>query len=103
GDIAATVADYYDEVEYYTSANKTWNPLAGKEASQTGYSPVVRSPITTGMVLTLSPVVSQGVTYPAGGDPALGTLIAQKATASWNYTASITVTPSQVALLASPK
>jgi RHS repeat-associated protein/uncharacterized repeat protein (TIGR01451 family) len=55
------------------------------------------------MVLTLSPVVSQGVTYPASGDPVLGTLMAQKATASWNYTASITVTPSQVALLASPK
>ncbi|TMF34449.1 MAG: hypothetical protein E6I27_17790 [Chloroflexi bacterium] len=81
GNIAATVADYYDEVEYYTSANKTWNPLAGKEASQPGYTPVVRSPITTGMVLTLSPVVSQGVTYPASGDPVLGTQITQ--TTSW--------------------
>lgn len=36
GNIAATVADYYDEVEYYTSANKTWNPLAGKEANELG-------------------------------------------------------------------
>src|SRR5437867_2934791 len=102
GNITATVADYYDEVEYYNSSNKTWNPVAGVEASQPGYTPVVRSPITTGMTLTLSPVVSQGVTYPPSGDPVLGTSIVQMATATWNYTASLTLTRNQVAALASP-
>jgi RHS repeat-associated protein len=100
--VMATVADYYDDIEYYTSSTKVWTALAGTQATQSGYTPVIQSPTKTGMTLTALPVPSSGVTYPASGDPILGTQIAASSVATWNYSALISLSPSQIATLSDP-
>ena len=100
GNIAATVSAYYDDVEYYSTASKGWVALAGTAAS-TG-TPVVTPPIKTGMTFSATGVTANGVTYPSTGDPILGTQINTTATAAWNFQASVSVTPSLIAILKDP-
>jgi hypothetical protein len=75
GDATATVAAYWDDLEYLSSATAKWIPLAGFAAQQLGYGFVVPPPITTGMTLSSTPVPSTGVTYPGAGDRIFGTSI----------------------------
>lgn len=100
GNIAATVSAYYDDLEYYSTASKGWVALAGTAAS-TG-TPVVTPPIKTGMTFSATGVTANGVTYPSSGDPILGTQINTTATAAWNFQASVSVTPSLIAILKDP-
>ena len=102
GNIAATVSAYYDDVEYYSMASKSWVALAGAAASATGYTPLVTPPIATGMTFSATPVAATGVTYPSSGNFIVGTQINTTATAAWNFQASVTVTPSQIAILKDP-
>ena len=102
GNIAATVSAYYDDVEYYSTASKSWVALAGTAATATGYTPLVTPPIVTGMIFSATPVTATGVTYPSSGNFIVGTQINTTATAAWNFQASVTVTPSQIAILKDP-
>jgi RHS repeat-associated protein len=76
-----------------------WSPLAGAAGAKAGYTPVVKAPISTGMTFTAVPVAAAGVTYATGPDTITGTNISRGATARWNYTAVIALTPSQAAAL----
>ena len=102
-DNAGTIADWYEEVEYHDVASKTWVSLGGYQATKSGWTPVAPSPATTGLTVTTAPSSASGVTYPSGGDHVLGTALGANSTASWSYTAKLTLTASQVAVLADPK
>ncbi len=101
GSSTATVRSYWDNVA--TSLDSTnWAALAGTAGAQSGYTPAVAAPITSGLTLTSTPVTASGVTYPTSGDPLLGTTIASGSSALWHYTASVPLTPSQVNTLLDP-
>jgi RHS repeat-associated protein len=101
GGATATVKSYWDTV--YTSLDGSiWTPLAGAAATATGYTPAVPAPTSSGMTLSATSVPATGVTYPSTGDRILATTIAAGKTASWHYTASIPLTPTQVANLLDP-
>ena len=102
GNIAAAVAAYYDEVEYQAPSGSAWTPLAGFQASQSGYTMVSPSPITSGMVLKATGMPSSGITYPSSGDPIVGTQLNTSSTATWSYQASIALTLAQIATLRDP-
>ncbi|MHB8492415.1 MAG: hypothetical protein ACYDA6_09430, partial [Solirubrobacteraceae bacterium] len=108
----ATIASWWDNLD--TSSNggeecstnhgqntSGWTPLAGQGASEAGYTPQVAPSIATGMTLSLTPVPSSGVSYPASGDRMLGTTLAPGATASWHYSATIPLSLAQDELLQS--
>lgn len=100
GDVTATVAGWYDEVEYFATATKNWVPIAAFQNVQAGYTMVDPSPITTGMSVTAVPSPAGGVTYPLGGDRILGTVMNQRSTGQWSYTATAVVAPALVSVLA---
>ncbi|MDQ6838293.1 MAG: hypothetical protein M3137_08205 [Actinomycetota bacterium] len=99
----ATAAAYSDDVEYYSEATKAWVPLAGAAAALPGYVPAAAPPLGSGLNLNLTAVPAVGVTYPGGGDPVTGAVIADKAAASWTYAASLSLSPAQIALLSDPR
>lgn len=104
----ANVAYYWDELQYCAQGCGTgasdphWTALAAFEAVQPGYQPVTPPAVHTGMSLAAVSVTRSGVTYPAGGDPILGTEISPSATAVWTYRSTIVLTPPQIALLGDP-
>jgi RHS repeat-associated protein/uncharacterized repeat protein (TIGR01451 family) len=101
GGSTVTVMSYWDDVA--TSLDSAmWTALAGTSAAQSGYTPAVAPPISSGMTLTSTPVVANGVIYPTSGDPLLSTTIASGSSALWHYTASVPLTPSQVTTLLDP-
>ena len=100
GNVTATVSAYYDDLEYYSVSSKSWVGLAGFAASQSGYQFVAPPPIRTGMNLTALSVPASGVIYPSAGDPIVGTAVSVGATAAWNFTATVPLTPGQISLLA---
>ena len=102
GSTTATVAAYYDYLEYFSVEAGAWIPLAGTNAAQSGYTPQQAPPIVTGLILTADPQPDPNVTYPSTGDPFLGTAIARHGTGDWAYTATTTLTTSQVDLLLDP-
>lgn len=105
----ATVGAYFDDVSTTSSAHcgvggtdhghDQWPALAGTAGTAPGFAPVELAPITTGMVLATTPVPADGVTYPTSGDPIVGTVIGAGATAVWDYSATLTLSPAQVAFL----
>jgi RHS repeat-associated protein/uncharacterized repeat protein (TIGR01451 family) len=99
-DNPGTLADWYDEVEYHDLTSNNWVSLGGYQATQAGWTPVVPAPATTGLTVTTTPTPAAGVTYPSGGDHVLGTAIGAGKTAAWSYTAKLTLTAAQVAVLA---
>jgi len=84
-------------------ANPHWKALAGFVASQPNYVPLEPPTLATGMTLTATSLASPGVTYPASGDPILGTRIGPKAIAAWQYQATVRLSPAQIAVLADPQ
>ena len=101
GSATAVVASYWDDIS--TSPDgATWTPLAGSAAAQSGYTPGVTAPITSGMALSATAVPATGVTYPTSGDRILGTSITAGNTATWHYAASVPLTPTQAATLVDP-
>jgi len=110
GNADGTVAYYWDELQSCLqgcgagtdAGNVHWVAFAGFVAGQTGYVPVVKPDIATGLTLTATGVPANGVTYPAAGDGILGTVIQPQATATWNYQSSLMLTPSQIAFLTDP-
>src|SRR5712691_2959559 len=110
GNADATVAYYWDELQSCLqgcgdgtdAGNVHWIAFAGFVAGQTGYVPVMKPDVATGLTLTATGVPATGVTYPAAGDGILGTVIQPQSTATWNYQSSLMVTASQVALLSDP-
>ncbi|HVV75562.1 MAG TPA: RHS repeat-associated core domain-containing protein [Mycobacteriales bacterium] len=105
GSTDATVASWYEQVQYRNPANK-WIPVAGYATSRPGYSPQdpgAGSPAA--LTLTVTPNAASGVTYPTdpGTDNVLGTDISPKATASWAVSGGTLVPPSVVAALANAK
>jgi len=102
-DNPGTIADWYEEVEYHDVATKAWVSLGGYQATKSGWTPAAPSPATTGLTVDTTPVPASGVTYPSGGDHVLGTALGASSTASWSYTAKLTLTASQVAVLADAK
>lgn len=78
-----------------------WSDLAGTGGAVSGYSPLEPAP-ATGMTLSLTPQPATGVTYPSSGDPILGTTIQAGETATWDYTATVPLTPAQVTTLLTP-
>lgn len=113
-DATATIASYFEDVASTDTGScpaagsndgsdkAPWAALGGTEASSPGFQPVVTAPSTTGLRLQATPVAAEGVTYPASGDPILGTVIDRGATAHWRYTATLTLTPQQVTALLDP-
>ena len=111
---AAAVSSYFDVVSTTSTGHcvssisnrghdtAEWAALAATAASQPGYVPVLAPPIAAGLSLMVTPIPSDGVTYPAAGDLILGTRLDPGATASWHYTASISLTPAQTAFLLDP-
>jgi len=98
----ATVAADYDYVEYFSIQANAWIPLAGAAASQAGYTPVETPPVTTGLSLAATGRPTAGVTYGTGADHIVGTAIGGSKTATWDYTATIFLSPTQLALLLDP-
>ena len=106
----ATVGAYFDDVSTATNAHcgaggsshghDQWPALAGTAANLGGFTPDETPPSTTGMVLSTVPVAASGVAYPSTGDQILGTVIGAGSTATWNYTATLDLTPTQVAFVA---
>src|SRR5207245_8558186 len=79
-----------------------WAARAWTAASQPGYVPVLAPPLSAVLSHMLTPFPSDRVTYPAAGDLILGTRLDAGATASWHYTATISLTPAQTAFLLDP-
>src|SRR5712691_3056105 len=110
GNADGTVAYYWDELQSCLqgcgdgtdAGNVHWIAFAGFVAGQTGYVPVMKPDVATGLTLTATGVPATGVTYPAAGDGILGTVIQPQATATWNYQSSLMLTASQIALLSDP-
>jgi RHS repeat-associated protein len=110
GNSDATVAYYWDELQSCLqgcgngtdAGNPHWIAFAGFVAGQTGYVPVMKPDVATGLTLTATGVPASGVTYPAAGDGILGTIIQPQSIATWNYQSSLIVTPSQIAFLSDP-
>jgi RHS repeat-associated protein/uncharacterized repeat protein (TIGR01451 family) len=102
-DATATVVDWYDEVEYRDTATNGWVPLGGYQSTGSGWTPAVPSPATTGLTVSTAPTAAVGVSYPSAGDRVLGTVIGAGKTAGWSYTAQLTLSAAQVAVLADPK
>ncbi|HKB33094.1 MAG TPA: hypothetical protein VKF16_04440, partial [Candidatus Dormibacteraeota bacterium] len=101
GTATATVASYWDAV--YTSLDGTnWSPLAGAAATQAGYTAAVPPPTSSGITLSATSVAATGITYPTSGDPIIATTISAGGTATWHYTATVPLTPSQAAALVDP-
>ncbi|HKV29950.1 MAG TPA: RHS repeat-associated core domain-containing protein [Candidatus Dormibacteraeota bacterium] len=104
GGATATVADFFDEIDYWDPNALKWVPLAGVARTQTAFVPVVTPRISTGITLTVTSVPANGVTYPSSGDPILGTTIASGATAAWTGSICLTLTAAQLnALFNAPK
>src|SRR5438270_4041839 len=108
GDVTSTVAYYFDQLEYCLQGcgnglSPQWTAIAGMQAVQVGYAPVVSADSTTGLTLTATGVPSSGVAYPDSGDALLGTQVPPKDVAIWKYQAAFTLTPAQVAILSDPK
>jgi RHS repeat-associated protein len=101
GSASAIVASYWDDVSTSPDGT-TWTPLAGSAGAQSGYTPAVAAPITSGMVLAATAVAATGVTYPTSGDRILSTSISAGNTATWHYAARVPLTPTQAATLVDP-
>ncbi len=101
GSATAVVASYWDDISTSPDGT-TWTPLAGFAAVQSGYTPAVAAPITSGMMLSTTAVAAAGVTYPTSGDRVLGASITAGNTATWHYTASVVLTPAQATTLVDP-
>ena len=105
----AIVAYYWDQLEYCSqgcgngSFDPHWTAIAGTEAGQPGFQPVIPPDVHSGMALAAHSVVRSGVTYPSGGDPILGTDISPSATATWTYASKVVLTPAQAAVLSDPE
>ena len=76
-----------------------WTPIAGAAGARSGYSPTGKPPISTGMAFTAVAVPATGVTYATGSDTITGTSIERGATARWDFTAVLPLTPTQVKAL----
>jgi RHS repeat-associated protein/uncharacterized repeat protein (TIGR01451 family) len=101
---AATVADFFDELDYWDANALKWVPLAGVVNTQTAFVPVVTPRISTGITLTVTSVPANGVTYPSSGNPIIGTTIVPGATAAWTGSVCVTLTAAQLnALFNAPK
>src|SRR5216684_3341534 len=109
-DVDGTVAYYWDELQACATGcgdgtdpgNPHWIAFAGFVNGQTGYQPVMAPDVATGLSLTATSVPASGVTYPASGDPILGTDIQPQSTATWNYQSTLIATPGQIAFLSDP-
>jgi uncharacterized repeat protein (TIGR01451 family) len=108
----ATVAAYSDTLQTASTGTCSsgsnhgetaagWSDLAGTGAAASGYTPL-QGPLATGMTLTFTPQPATGVTYPASGDPMLGTQVQPGDTATWGYTATIPLTSAQETALLDP-
>ncbi len=104
-DATATVAYYWDEVQYCRQGcgngdNKFWTTFAAFVNGQPGYTPAEPPAMTGGMVLTAVGTPASGVTFPPpSSDGILGTTLDPGAIARWSYQAAVTLTPAQVAVL----
>jgi len=87
------------EANDHLPGSANWIPLAGAAATAAGYVPAQQAPMSTGMTIAFTPVAASGVTYPSGGDKVLGTSIGATDTATWQYDATMPLTPSQVRLV----
>ncbi|MDQ6883677.1 MAG: hypothetical protein M3077_05485, partial [Candidatus Dormibacteraeota bacterium] len=104
GAATATVADFFDEIDYFDPSTLQWVPLVGYANTRSAFIPVVTPRVSTGVTLTVTGAPANGVSYPASGDPVVGTTIAPNATAAWSGTACLTLTAAQLkALASSPK
>ena len=109
-DTTATVVYYWDQLEICGTGcgdgiamnNPNWTAVATFEAGQPSYQPVQPPALHSGLTLAAQSVTRSGVTYPASGDPILGTIISPAATATWTYTARVVLNPNQVAQLSDP-
>ena len=103
GDRASRTAERTAESELEgrnrCSESESWTPFAGQAANVPSWTVLRPAPITTGMTLTAIGLPRPGVTFPATGDPFLGTVLDANATARWNYQASLNLTPDQVKFL----
>ena len=103
GDRASRTAERTTESELEgsnrCSESEGWTPFAGQAANVSSWTVLRPAPITTGMTLTAIGLPRPGVTFPATGDPFLGTVLDANATARWNYLASLNLTPDQVKFL----
>lgn len=109
-DTTATVVYYWDQLEICGTGcgdgiamnNPNWTAVATFEAGQPSYQPVQPPALHSGLTLAAQSVARSGVTYPASGDPILGTIISPAATATWSYVARVILNPNQVAQLSDP-
>lgn len=99
-EITGTIQDWYDDVEYYSRDSKAWVPIASVQHTAVGWTPAVDAPATaTPLDVTTTGGATSGVSYSSGSDQVLGAQIDAKATATWTYDASASLTQEQVALL----
>jgi RHS repeat-associated protein len=100
-DAAATVAGWWDDVEYKPAGSNTWVVLGGFAAPASGYTFTVAPPSRVGLTVTTVGAPAGGVTYPQSGDGIVGSTMAPGATGTWSYSAKLQLTPAQVATLSS--
>lgn len=102
GSVAGTLRGYYSHVEYFSILQNQWIPLRGVARKESTYSWVQSPPVSYGMELALASRSAAGVSYPSSGDPVLGTSIQPSSKASWDYTSTVGVDASTIALLLDP-
>jgi len=107
-DTDATVVYYWDELQACLTGcgnglgDPHWTALVAFVAARPNYQPVAPPAVTSGMSLTATRIPVSDVTYPTSGDLILGTDIGSSATAAWKYQATVSLTPTQMAVLTDP-
>ena len=109
---AATIGAWYDVVssdpkgrcgdcdqDSHGNDKDKWTPLAAAAGELAGHMPVQKAPTAPGMTFSAVPVTAKGVTYPSGTDTISGTSIGPSATARWEFTAVLALTPAQAKAL----
>jgi RHS repeat-associated protein/uncharacterized repeat protein (TIGR01451 family) len=109
---AATIGAWYDVVssdpkgrcgdcdqDSHGNDKDKWTPLAAAAGELAGHMPVQKAPTAPGMTFSAVPVPAKGVTYPTGTDTLSGTSIGPSATARWEFTAVVALTPAQAKAL----
>ncbi len=101
-DIAATVQSYAYQLEYFSIADGAWVPMASATGVADGYTPVDPLPTIGGTDVAFQQNPFTGVSYPAGGDAIVGTVIDPAGLATWGYQALVELDPAQVDMLLDP-
>ncbi|NUP50377.1 MAG: hypothetical protein HOW97_24165 [Catenulispora sp.] len=98
---AATVQSWWWSLSTNSPTDSSaWTTLAAAGGTNSGWTPTLPQP-GSGVGLSATPIPIANVSYPGGGDRILGTVLNGE-DGSWNYTATVALSPAQTAFLLDP-